>query len=66
MFRTYTLDEARQVLREQYEACPNGYVLDETGIPHIPEAYFPDLLHPNDLGFTVMAQGVIRKLREIM
>ena len=66
MYRTYTLDQARQALREQYEACPNGYVLAETGIPHIPNAYFPDLLHPNELGFTFMAQGVIRKLREIL
>lgn len=65
VYRTYSLDDARAILRNHYEACPKGYVLAETGIPHIPQAYAPDFLHPNEFGFSVMAQGVIRKLQEI-
>ena len=66
LYRGYSLDNAREILRQHYEACPNGYVLEETGIPHIPEAYVADYLHPNELGFSLMAQGVIRKIQEIL
>ena len=66
LYRNYSLDDARAILRGHYEACPNGYVLEETGIPHISEAYAPDYLHPNEFGFSVMSQGVIRKLQEIL
>ena len=66
VYRTYSLDDARAALSAQYEACPNGYVLAQTGIPHIPQAYGPDFLHPNDFGFSIMAQGVSRKIQEIL
>lgn len=66
LYRSYSLDAARQILREHYAALPNGYVIEETGIPHIPQAYAPDFLHPNEFGFCLMAQGVIRKLQELL
>lgn len=65
LYRSYCLDDVRQILKEHYEALPNGYVLEETGIPHIPQAYAADYLHPNEFGFSIMSQGVIRKLQEI-
>ena len=66
LYRSYSIDDARAILRGHYEACPNGYVLEETGIPHIPQAYAPDFLHPNEFGFSLMSQGVIRKIQEIL
>jgi lysophospholipase L1-like esterase len=66
MGRRYSIDDARAILKRLYENCPNGYVLEETGIPHIPEAYVADFLHPNDFGFSLMAQGITRKIQEIL
>lgn len=66
LYRSYSLDDARAILRGHYEACPHGYVLEETGIPHIPEAYAPDFLHPNEFGFSIMSQGIVRKIRQIL
>lgn len=66
LYRSYSLDDARAILRGHYEGCTNGYVLEETGIPHIPEAYAPDFLHPNEFGFSIMSQGIIRKLQQIL
>ncbi len=66
LYRTYSLDDARGILRDQYTALPNGYVLEETGIPHLPQVYAPDFLHPNELGFTLMTQKIIRKLQGIL
>ena len=66
LYRSYSLDDARTILRSHYEACPKGYVLEETGIPHIPQAYAPDFLHPNEFGFSLMSRGVIQKIQEIL
>lgn len=66
LYRSYSLDDARGILKKHYEALPNGYVLEETGIPHIPQVYAPDFLHPNEFGFSLMSQGVIRKIQEIL
>ena len=66
LYRSYSLEDARAILRGHYEACPCGYVLEETGIAHIQEAYAPDFLHPNEFGFSLMSQGVIRKIQEIL
>ena len=66
LYRSYCLDDVRAILKGLYEACPNGYVLEETGIAHIPQAYAPDFLHPNEFGFSLMAQGVIQKIQEIL
>lgn len=66
LYRTYTLDDARSILRECYEALPNGYVVEETGIPHLSQFFAADLLHPNDFGFTLMAPGIVSKLQAIL
>lgn len=66
LYRSYSLDDARKILKHHYEALPNGFVIEETGIPHIRQAYAPDFLHPNEFGFSLMAQGIIRKLRELI
>ena len=66
LYRRYSLDDARAILKDFYKNCPNGYVLEETGIPHIPEAYVSDFLHPNEFGFSLMSQGVIRKIQELL
>ena len=41
-------------------------VVEETGIPHLPQFFVADLLHPNDFGFTLMARGVVSKLQAIL
>ena len=65
-YRAYSLDDVRQVLQDQYAALPHGYVIRETGIPHIPQAYAADYLHPNEFGFSVMSREIIRQLQEIL
>lgn len=66
LYRDYTLDEARNILRGFYQECKNGYVISETGIGHIPEMFAADYLHPNELGFTFMARGIVEKLQQII
>ena len=65
LYRSYDMQDVRRILKNQYESLPNGYVLEETGIPHIPQAYAPDFLHPNELGFSIMAQKIAQKLKGI-
>lgn len=66
LFRTYSLNDAREILRNHYAALPNGYVLEETGIPHLSQAYAADFLHPNDFGFSLMSPEIVRKLQMIL
>lgn len=66
LYRDYSLDEAREILRGFYEECQNGYVIEETRIGHIPEMYAADYLHPNELGFTFMAQSIVQALQNII
>lgn len=66
LHRPYSLDDGRQILRACYEALPEGYVVEETGIPHLPQFFAADLLHPNDFGFTLMAPGIVSKLQEVL
>ena len=66
LYRSYSLNDVRKLLRDQYLELPNGYVLEETGIAHLSDFYASDYLHPNDLGFGLMAQGVISKLQTIL
>lgn len=65
-YRTYSLDDARKILRDYYTALPNGHVVEETGIPHLPDAYSADFLHPNEFGFSIMTQNIVRKLQAIL
>lgn len=65
LYRPYSMDDARQVLRSQYAEI-GAYVVEETGIAHLPNMYAPDFLHPNDLGFSLMAKGILKKIKEIL
>lgn len=62
----YTLDEARHMLIDIYTEYGSICVLKETGIPHIAEAFSADYLHPNNLGFTFMAGGITKELKQMM
>lgn len=66
LYRTYSLDDARKILIQHYKALPNGHVVEETGIPHLPEVYAADCLHPNEFGFTLMTQAIVRKLQGLL
>lgn len=50
-------------LNEIAAKIPNMTVIDCTDfIPHDPEMFSPDVLHPNDKGFAHYAEGVIREI----
>lgn len=66
LYRTYSLDDARKILRDHYLTLPNGHVVEETGIPHLPQFFAADYLHPNALGFTIMTQAIVRKLQGLL
>lgn len=66
LYRTYSLDDARKILRDHYRALPNGHVVEETGIPHLPQFFAADFLHPNDFGFSLIAQGIVSKLQGVL
>ena len=66
LYRTYSLDDARKILRDHYLALPNGHVVEETGIPHLPQFFAADYLHPNALGFTIMTQAIVCKLQGLL
>lgn len=65
-YRTYSLDEGREILTAIYGRYQNIQVLKETGIPRIPETYISDYLHPNELGFTFIAKGVEKKIEQML
>jgi hypothetical protein len=59
---TGTLDECRAVIIE--EAAKRGFVhIDGYSlVPHMNE-YYTDGLHPNDLGFALYGQNLVRQLQ---
>ena len=65
-YRDYTLDDARQMLLDTYAKYENIHVLTETGIPHIPEVFIEDYLHPNELGFTFMAKAIAKEVEKLL
>ena len=58
--------EARAILKALAEKHPNFRVIDGMMLtPHLP-AFFSDLyLHPNDLGFEIYAQELVKRIHEI-
>lgn len=66
LYRTYSLDDVRKLLADHYASLPKGYVLEETGIAHLPQVYAADFLHPNEFGFTLMTHEIVRKLQAIL
>ena len=61
----YSLDEAKNMLREAYGRYPQITVLEDTYYPRQADFYAPDLIHPNDLGFTFYGEAVVKKLKEM-
>lgn len=62
----YTMDDAREILSSVYKVYENVRVVEETGIPRIPEAYVSDYVHPCELGFTFMAKTLEQRIRELL
>jgi lysophospholipase L1-like esterase len=64
--RAKPFHESREILRGLAEKHPNFRVIDGMSLtPHLP-AFFSDLyLHPNDLGFEIYAQELVRQMQEI-
>jgi lysophospholipase L1-like esterase len=58
--------ESRAILKALAEKHPNFHVIDGMALtPHLP-AFFSDLyLHPNDLGFEIYAEELVRRMTEI-
>ena len=63
--RAYTLEDARQILREIAGRFPQVTVLDTAFYPHHADFFAPDYLHPNDLGFLVQGEEVVRAIRKM-
>lgn len=65
IFPMGTFAECRQIISDIYDSfgcfTVDGYEI----VPHIKEFYF-DCLHPNDLGFAHMADGIIKRIKDIV
>lgn len=60
-----TLESYRQLLREDAKQYPAITVIEgENLVPHHPDFFMPDLLHPNALGFTQYARNLICELKK--
>ena len=62
--KDYTLEEARQILREIASFYPQITVLEDTHYPHAPDFFAPDFLHPNDLGFQIHGEKILQTIKE--
>ncbi len=61
---TGTVQDVRDALAEEAAAI-NAIVIDGPAlVPHMPEFYADEYLHPNDQGFTLYAQNLIRELQK--
>lgn len=60
MSRDYTLEDARQILRDIAAQFPQITLLEDTFYPHGADFFAPDGVHPNDLGFSVLGEEIIR------
>ncbi len=61
--RTGTLDDCRQVLIKQCNAFGFVHIDGYSLVPHMPFYLNDGFLHPNDLGFSLYAQNLIRFLQ---
>lgn len=56
-------EETHVILRRVCEGFPTITVVDGREIvPHFPEFFMPDTLHPNDLGFVLYGENLYRKI----
>lgn len=61
--REYTREDALQIQREIAAGRPRITVMEDTHFPRTPDFFAPDLLHPNDMGFLVHGERVVRAVR---
>ncbi len=60
-----TLNDYRDGLRKEMEQYPEITVIEGLNlVPHHPDFYVPDMLHPNALGFTQYAKNVLAELKK--
>lgn len=64
--RTGTLDDCRQVLIKQCNAFGFTHIDGYALVPHMPFYLNDGFLHPNDLGFSLYAQNLIRFLQNYL
>ncbi len=58
-----TLNDYRNLLREEVKKYPQMTVIDGLDlVPHHPDFYVEDVLHPNDLGFTLYAKNLFAEI----
>ena len=60
-----TLENYRELLRSEMKEYPQITVIEgENLVPHHPDFFMPDLLHPNALGFTQYARTLSAELKK--
>lgn len=61
------LENYRNLLREELKIYPQITVIEgENLVPHHPDFFMPDLLHPNALGFTQYAKNLLTELKKYL
>ncbi|MBQ3063870.1 MAG: SGNH/GDSL hydrolase family protein [Clostridia bacterium] len=61
--RVGTFEDAREIVRAAAEAQEGITVIDcYTFVPHLPEFFSDKFLHPNDIGFSCYATGLLKAL----
>lgn len=60
-----TFNELQTYLKSLYTEIDGFYCVDGLElVPHSPEYFIPDVLHPNDTGFKFYAENLIKKIKE--
>ncbi len=60
-----TLEDYRKMLREELRQYPEITLVEgENMVPHHRDFFQPDGLHPNDLGFCLYGENLIREIRK--
>ena len=62
----YTLEDAGRIIRDVAGSYPQVTVMEDIGYPHHLDFFAPDHIHPNDLGFQLYGEAVIRTVKKIM
>lgn len=64
--RDYTLEDARQLLRDIAAGYSNMHIMETAYFPHPLDFFAPDWLHPNDQGFLVHGERVVKEVRALL
>lgn len=64
--KTKPFHESRAILKSLAEKHPNFRIIDGMALtPHLPSFYSDLYLHPNDLGFEIYAEELVKRINEI-